>query len=308
MNEPRPTARQRKLLRDIDVKTMAGLEIGALDRPTVAPAAGNIRFADYRPADELRRFYVGQPAFDPQSVVDVDIVLGKRSLSEALAGEARFDYVVASHVIEHVPDVVGWLQQVSAALKPGGRLCLAIPDKRFTFDYLGTVSTVGDFLEAHLSQRTTPSVKQVYDFLRTATHVNPIRAWLGLIDPRRLSHWATPEDALKKCREIQAGGSIEVHCFLLTPRSFLELFKELVTHGLTDFRIAHFCATAPFENEFFVTLEKLDAPRRTDQLASIPSPRDRASWHRLLAVLMAKTARKLGGRLGRMLRGASGSR
>lgn len=288
--------RRDKLLREIDVATMVGLEIGALDRPTVAPGTGNIRFVDYRTADALRRHYTGQPGVDADAIVAVDIVLGARSLSEALATEPRVDYVIASHVIEHVPDVVGWLQQVSAVLKPGGRLCLAIPDKRFTFDYLGTVSTVGDFLDAHLSRRTAPSVKQVYDFFRTAVHIDPVRAWLGLVETRRLVHWATPEDALQKSRAIQDGVAIEVHCFLFTPRSFLALFEALVTHGLTDFRIARFSATAPFEIEFFVTLEKLAAPDPGRQRASIPNPRLRPPWYRVLAVLLAKAARKLGRR------------
>src|SRR5271154_6444526 len=172
-------SRTALLLRDIDVTSMAGLEIGALDRPVVTRAGGNIQFADYLSTEALRRHYASQPWIDPQAIVDVDFVLGTSSLAEALAGEASFDYVVASHVIEHVPDVIGWLQQVSAILKPGGRLCLAIPDKRFSFDYLGTVSTFGDFLDAYLNRRTAPSVKQVYDFFRTVAHVNPVRAWLG---------------------------------------------------------------------------------------------------------------------------------
>jgi SAM-dependent methyltransferase len=277
---------------------MAGLEIGALDRPTVVRSAGNIRFVDYRTADELRRCYAGQPAVDPGSIVDVDIVLGDRSLLDVLGHEQRLDYVVASHVIEHVPDVIGWLQQISAVLKPGGRLCLAIPDKHFTFDYLGTVSTFGDFLDAHLNRRTAPSVKQVYDFFRTAAHVSPVRAWLGLVAPGRLEHWSTAEDALQKSRERQAGEAIEVHCFLFTPASFLSIFRELVTHALTDFRIARFCATAPFEIEFFVTLEKLAAPDRGAQLASIPRPPWRPSPLRVLGVLAVKAARKIGGRIG----------
>src|SRR3984885_5762947 len=156
------------LLRDIDVTRMAGLELGALDRPVVPRAAGNIRFADYRSTEALRAHYAGDPGIDPHAIVDVDIVLGTRSLSDALAGQAPLDYVVASHVIEHVPDVIGWLQQISTILKPGGRLCLAIPDKRFSFDYLGTVSTFGDFLDAYLNRRTAPSVQQIYDFFRTA--------------------------------------------------------------------------------------------------------------------------------------------
>ena len=289
----REPVRRTKLLADIDVATMAGLEIGALDRPIVAPGEGNIRFADYRDQATLRREYSADPTVDPQRIVAVDFVLGAQSLTELIPSDVRFDYIVASHVIEHVPDVVGWLQETSRLLAPGGRLCLAIPDKRYSFDYLGAVSTPGDFLDAYLNRRRAPSVKQVYDFLRTAAHVNPARAWLGPIDPRRLRRWATPEAALQACRGLQAGQPIEVHCFLFTPHSFLALFDELVIHRLTDFRIARFWDTAPLELEFFVTLEKLERPDETLQRASIPRLRDRVPLRRLLGALAVKAARRL---------------
>ena len=289
------TRRAALLLRDVDVTTMAGLEIGALDRPTVTPAAGNIRFADYRTTEELRRHYASQPWIAPQAIVDVDIVLGARSLPDVLADQPRFDYVVASHVIEHVPDVIGWLQQISAILKPGGRLCLAIPDKRYSFDYLGPLSSFGDLVDAHLSQRTAPSVKQVYEFYRSAADVSVVRAWLGLVDARRLSHWSTAEGALQKCRELQAGASLEVHCFRFTPQSFATIFDELLVHELTDFRIARFSETAPFELEFFVSLEKLATRDRAAQCASVPRLRARVPRRRVLYVLVAKATRKLAG-------------
>jgi len=289
----REPARRAKLLADIDVAALAGLEIGALDRPLVAPGEGNIRFADYRDQATLRREYAADPTVDPQRIVAVDFVLGAQSLTESIPADRRFDYIVASHVIEHVPDVVGWLQETSRLLVPGGRLCLAIPDKRYSFDFLGAVSTPGDFLDAYLNRRRAPSIKQLYDFLRTAAHVNPARAWLGLVDPRRLTRWATPEAALQACRDLQAGKPTEVHCFLFTPQSFLALFAELVVHRLTDFRIARFWDTAPFELEFFVTLEKLDRPDEAVQRATIPQLRNRVPLHRLVAALAVKAARRL---------------
>ena len=39
----------------------------------------------------------------------------------------EFDFVLCSHVIEHVPDDVGFLRKIRTALKPGGRLMLLTP-------------------------------------------------------------------------------------------------------------------------------------------------------------------------------------
>lgn len=46
---------------------------------------------------------------------------------EALGGR-RFDGIVMSHVLEHVPDVPATLAQCRASLAPGGWLCLEVPN------------------------------------------------------------------------------------------------------------------------------------------------------------------------------------
>jgi SAM-dependent methyltransferase len=51
------------------------------------------------------------------------------TLEEAFAGRrASFDVVTASHVIEHVPDPVGFLKQCRSLLRPGGRVVLKTPN------------------------------------------------------------------------------------------------------------------------------------------------------------------------------------
>lgn len=48
----------------------------------------------------------------------------------------RFNWTVSSHVMEHVPDPIGWLSEIFEVLKPGAVLSLALPDKKFCFDVL----------------------------------------------------------------------------------------------------------------------------------------------------------------------------
>ena len=69
-------------------------------------------------------------------ILPIDVVLGDRSIAEALVDHPKFDYVVGSHVIEQIPDLVSWFTDVHSILKPDGPFRLAIPDRRFTFDYL----------------------------------------------------------------------------------------------------------------------------------------------------------------------------
>jgi SAM-dependent methyltransferase len=68
---------------------------------------------DYVPAD-----------FDPARYRLPDI----RQLDlMALADEARFDIIYASHVMEHVPDDARVLRNIARALKPGGEAWLIVP-------------------------------------------------------------------------------------------------------------------------------------------------------------------------------------
>ncbi|MPW20588.1 methyltransferase domain-containing protein [Paraburkholderia sp. CNPSo 3157] len=76
----------------------------------------------------------GNPSVDVDKIVETDAIWGKRTLAETL--KRPVDFIVASHVIEHVPDLITWLRELSHALRPGGQVRLAIPDKRFTFDLL----------------------------------------------------------------------------------------------------------------------------------------------------------------------------
>jgi 2-polyprenyl-3-methyl-5-hydroxy-6-metoxy-1,4-benzoquinol methylase len=44
-------------------------------------------------------------------LVEVDAIWGQNTLTEALKGQ-QVDYIVASHVIEHVPDLIHFLIQI----------------------------------------------------------------------------------------------------------------------------------------------------------------------------------------------------
>ncbi len=107
-----------------------GLEIGALSNPILTKSEANIYYADHLSATDLREKYADEPV-EQDKIVPVDYVLGDKSLKSTI-GRRRFDYVLASHVIEHIPDIITWLQDVSSILKPDGVLSLVIPDKRFT--------------------------------------------------------------------------------------------------------------------------------------------------------------------------------
>lgn len=141
--------------------SLRGLEFGPLTRPIVSPDEGEISYVDYLDSEGLREKYRDDPNVDIHEIVDVDVVLEAGRLPEtALAG--AFDYAVASHVLEHLPDPLGWLEQCSAALKPDGILCLALPDKRYTWDIARPETELWEWVDGYVTKRVRPSPGQVF--------------------------------------------------------------------------------------------------------------------------------------------------
>jgi SAM-dependent methyltransferase len=127
-------SRADKIRALIDPASQRGLEIGALNSPAIYSSEGKVYYVDHLPTDELKEKYSPDPNINIEDIVPVDYVWGDKTLVEAVGQGVYFDYLVASHVVEHVPDVIGWFGEISAVLKPGGVLSLVVPDKRFTFD------------------------------------------------------------------------------------------------------------------------------------------------------------------------------
>src|ERR1700689_768593 len=155
--------RFERLRAHINVATGRGLEIGPLASPIVPRAMGDVSYVDHVSTEDLIAKYTNDPAVDEHKIVSTDYVWGSNKLAEAVGASAAFDYVVASHVLEHVPDLVGWLGEVAQVLRPGGRLSLAMPDRRYTFDVRRRDSDVSEVVEAYLLHLRRPAIRATFD-------------------------------------------------------------------------------------------------------------------------------------------------
>ncbi len=268
--------RKEKLLGGLDLATATGIEIGPLCRPLIDKAESHVLYVDHTDAESLRRKYAGDPNVDVEKIVDVDGVWGEQSLKDCLGGRTDLDYVIASHVIEHVPDLAGWINEIGQVLRTGGRLCLAIPDRRYSFDFTRRSSELADVIEAFVRKSRRPTPGQVFDALSKAAKVDAAQAWEGRVDPSTLGPLMTGKRAAlqQSFQAVEEGVYRDVHCWVFTPSSLLGILADLVDLDLLPFRCARFFPTEPYQLEFFLTLEKLSP----DTLPSDPETEARKSF------------------------------
>lgn len=247
------------MLYGADPTTGVGLEIGAANSPIIPRHVGDCRYIDYASTADLRARFAASDYAYTHSVVDVDYVWPGSGSLAVIVGDQRFDYAMASHVIEHVPNPLGWFRGIIEVLKPGGVFNLAIPDKRFTFDIDCPLSSVGELVEAHLLGYVKPSPRQIFDSCYYGKAVDPGAPWLRHIE--RISLQAFSGELSNQLAFDQAARSLEgtyydAHCWAFTPHSFLELLRGVCDLRLFDYLLSDFHPTVEGEFEFHLNLTK----------------------------------------------------
>jgi SAM-dependent methyltransferase len=301
----------RPELAGIDVASMRGLEIGPLASPRVHKSEGPIRYLDHASAAELKQKYETDLGMRHRldEIVDVDYVIGdKQTISDAVVADAPFDYVIACHVLEHIPDPIDWMDDIARILRPGGLLSLVIPDKRYCFDINRSLTEVSDLVDANLRRLRQPSFREVYDFNSKALldMVDTTAVWKGDVDYSAATRQSVGDPdrfALEACRKMQTDDAfVDVHCHVFTPDSFLGVFEKLAHLGLTTFEVADFSPT-PFNTfEFYVSLRLLDASAGSASLLQ----QQRASVARARSLAHTRDPRRTPTKSGLMLLEVSG--
>jgi SAM-dependent methyltransferase len=269
MDSSLSTSRQRAVFHLLNKKGR-GLEIGPSHNPIAPKKDGfNVQILDHATAQDLRSKYIGHNVLIG-NIEEVDFVWNGEDYIDLIGESHCFDWIIASHVIEHVPDLVRYLQQCEKLLKEDGIFSLVIPDRRYCFDYFMPSTTTGLFLDAYLQQRKKPSQGQIFDHFSNASKRNNNIAW-GLDDKggadelmhdisQALSYWDNALDT---------ENYIDVHCWRFTPASFGLLISDLNNLGLISLEIKAEFATVGCE--FYVSLGSVSEKKskKIDRLISL---------------------------------------
>jgi len=236
-----------------------GLEIGPSHRPLAPRSAGyDVRIMDYLSKADLVAKYSAL-GIDSTQIEDVDYVWSGQPYAELMGGTDKFDWIIASHVIEHMPDFIGFLQNCRSVLKVGGVLSLAVPDKRFTFDAERDCTTLAPIIDAHTRGDKHPSAGAVAEFLLLSVMKEGAITW----DPfskRQFApseHRYSVEEVLTQYRNVANRGEyVDSHVWAFTPSSFLRLIDQLQRIGfLAGFEIIEEPSSRDYE--FMVALRRV---------------------------------------------------
>ena len=229
---------------DLDL-TRPGLEFGPLHRPAISREHAEVYYVDHADQESLRRDNTEGLGEEIAKIPPIDFVWADGApLSDVVQGR-RFAWVVASHVGEHIPDFVGWIQQLGPVLEDQGRVSLILPHGERTFDSPRPVSTFQDLVADHIMMLERPSPRQVVSHL------------MG-VAKHRGNDLTTPENAGKlmnavgMARLAHYGSYVDVHCNVFTPASFTECYHLLARCGLVALKLD--CVIETNDAEFFVRL------------------------------------------------------
>jgi len=250
-----------------------GLEVAPYFNPLILKSEHDVAYTDYTSTEVLRRKASENPGATGREVPAVDFVWTPGRPLQECTGE-RFDYAVASHVIEHVPNVIGWVNDILSVMRQGAVLALCVPDRRMTMDFYRQETTVGDLIGSWIEHRAIPTPGQVMDFLSQSFRDTGVR-------PKPFERGVAFEDAPREYSDRQAldfavfthaeNYYLDVHCTVWTPQKFVDVFDRLSKLGILAVDIS-----VPTEHrdrgEFIVHLTKAGEPTVLPPAVPVATP------------------------------------
>ena len=232
------------------------LEIGPYDRPLLT--GPNVRYADIFSTEQLRD-KAKQENLRPEGVPQIDWVVQPTDLSPI---DQTFDVVISSHAVEHQPNLVAHLRQVSNLLNPGGRYLLLVPDYRYCFDHFKTPSTIADVLDAYCRGDGRHAPRSLVQSRLLMTHNDSVRHWNGDHGESEINPEFPGVDRIGLLQialdEIQNKPHAlrNEHAWMFHPDNFESIINDLVALELFDLHLERLYPTIYQAIEFWAILRK----------------------------------------------------
>jgi len=246
-----------------------GLEVAPYFNPVTDKSVMDVAFTDVICYSEIKRKAFENPGGRDKIVPEIDFVWWPgEELCNCIPGDEIFDFAVASHVMEHVPNPVGWLNEILAVMRDGAKLAIILPDKRVNMDYFRQETTPGQMLGWWAEQPAVPISGQIYDFLSSTyqTREGGAPAFKDGVSPADLDRCYSNDKALEYLLwSHNEAEYIDIHCTVWTPDSFVSVMRHLSSIGVMNVDVSDPITQTV---DFAVHLTKRGSPRIAKPLAT----------------------------------------
>jgi SAM-dependent methyltransferase len=256
-------------------KVNLGLEIAPYHSPIAPKKDGwNCLTLDVFETEKLRALAKDDPSTHVQNninnIEDVDIVSTATEIREAIGKInklGQFDYICSSHNFEHLPNPLKFLIECGEVLKLNGYLSMAIPNKRYTFDYARPLSSTKDFFRFYFEKNDRPDPYILFEYeAQFVSMENNV--------PKYTKSIKNAYENLKNnlIRDIY----IDAHVTVYTPESFIQIINDLmilkiIPFAIEDIKISGIEFIVHLKNIGFDSLESLndELKERRNELTDI---------------------------------------
>ena len=245
--------RNARILKHIDARGQ-GVEIGPCHNPVAPKREGfKVEVIDHLDREGLIDKYSGQ-RIKTGNIEEVDYVWRGETYAELTGRRQYYDWIIASHVIEHTPDLVAFICQCAEILTQTGVLSLVIPDKRYCFDKFRPVTSLAHVIDRHRTGADQHTPGSVAEYYLNVVRCDDQDAWdskaTGSIS---FSH---PPEAgqLNFSLAKNAREWLDVHAWCFVPHAFRLLIQDLYDLGLIPLKELSFSPTVGCE--FYMTLSR----------------------------------------------------
>lgn len=236
------------------------LEIGPYAKPVFRRPEYDVYYADMYSIEEIRQ-NVSLFGHDPGTMPDDIHIVMNPGNRPTFTTDLKFDFIFSSHNIEHIPDIIGHLQEIATvAASKDTKYFLAIPDKRYCFDHWQTLTHFPKMIQAHRDRVTNNTYQSVLENAVFKTHNDSMRHWRDDSDTNPY-HVPAPDtfiDKIKQCM-IEADKVdtqyVDTHNWTFIPSSFYYNIDILSRLDMIPWKIMAVFESAYGSNEFFAILE-----------------------------------------------------
>lgn len=231
-----------------------GVEIGPSYNPVASKKEGyDVSVIDHLSREDLLAKYADYYV-DLNNIEEVDFVWRGEKYSELTGKNKHYDWIIASHVIEHTPDLIGFLQNCDSILKDDGVVSLVIPDKRYCFDRYRPITGLSKIIDSHFQKNKISSPGTIAEyFLNVVAKAGNI-AWDSNTNGE-YSFVHTLEDAMKSMKTVlEEETYIDAHTWCFVPHSFRLTIHDLYCLGFIPFQEVGFFPTEGCE--FYISLSR----------------------------------------------------